>query len=181
MKDAEEKARNESDQRARAEAVLSRLDEKVRLLESQSLRSIGEALEQGKREGRAEGKQKVLDEVAEQLELVYNRSFRDGWKAALKEAGVPATSDLYLREKTPLPYPETDLRESDKEDAEEENAEEDEDDVQVVSIVEANAVSVLPTTIDNPSTPQDLVPVPAEDTATPPVSASVGPIPPSET
>ncbi len=149
MKDAEEKRRAEAEQRAKAEAELSRLDDKVRLLESQSIRSINEALEQGKREGRAEGEQKVLDEVAEQLELVYNRSFRDGWKAALKKAGVPVTSDLFLREKTPLPYPATDLRESDTEDAgegkaEEENAEEDEDDVQVVGVVEASAVSVPP-------------------------------------
>ena len=75
MKDAEEKARNESDQRARAEVELDRLDAQVKLLESQCLRSIGEVKEEGKCEGKVEGEQKVLDEVAEQLELVYNRSF----------------------------------------------------------------------------------------------------------
>uniref|UniRef100_A0A2N9GL21 Uncharacterized protein n=1 Tax=Fagus sylvatica TaxID=28930 RepID=A0A2N9GL21_FAGSY len=158
MKDAEEKAWTETEQRAKAEAEL----------------------------GKAQGEQKVLDEVAEQLELVYNRSFRDGWKAALKEAGVPATSDLHLRERTPLPYPKTDLRESDKKDAEEEENEEEEDDVQVVGIVEANAVPALPTPTDNPpapdcSAPEDLVLVSAEDTAVPPDSAPAAPVPPSET
>ena len=186
MKDAEEKARNESDQRARAEVELDRLDAQVKLLESQSLRSIGEALEEGKREGRAEGEQKVLDEVAEQLELVYNRSFRDGWKDALKEAGVPATSDLYLRERTPLPYPETDLRESDKEDAAEEvGEEEEEDDVQVIDTVEANAVPTVPTPIGNPSAlvslaPEDPVLASAEDTATSLDTAVISSAPPPE-
>ena len=75
MKDAEEKVRTESEQRAKAEAELDRLDAKVKLLQSQCLRSIGEVKEEGKCEGKVEGEQKVLDEVAEQLELVYNRSF----------------------------------------------------------------------------------------------------------
>jgi hypothetical protein len=186
MKDAEEKARTETKQRAKAEAELGKLQERVRLLESKCLCSIGEAKEEGTREGRAQGEQKVLDEVAEQLELVYNRSFRDGWKAALKEAGVPATSDLHLRERTPLPFLETDLRELDKEDAEEEEKEEEEDDVQVVGVVEANAVPALPTPTDNPpapdcSAPKDLVLVSDEDTAVPPDSAPAAPVPPSET
>uniref|UniRef100_A0A2N9IAX9 Uncharacterized protein n=1 Tax=Fagus sylvatica TaxID=28930 RepID=A0A2N9IAX9_FAGSY len=183
MKDAEEKARTESEQRAKAEAELDQLKEKVTLLESECLRSIGEAREEGKREGKAEGELKVLNEVKEQLEMVYNRSFRDGWKAALKEAGVPATLDLHLRENTPLPYPKVDLRESDKEDAEEEEDEDEEDDVQVVGSVEANAV---PTPIDNPSAlvssaPEDSVLVPAEDTATPVDLAPVASAPPTET
>ena len=146
MKDAEEKARTQFEQRAKVEAELDQLKEKVKLLKSECICSIGEAREEGKREGKAEGELSILNEVKEQIELVYNRSFRDGWKAALKEAGVPATSDLLLRENTPLPYPKVDLRESDKEDVEEEEDEDEEDEVQVVGGVEANAV---PTPIDN--------------------------------
>ena len=43
MKDAEEKARTESKQRAKVEAELDQLREKVKLLESECIRSIDEA------------------------------------------------------------------------------------------------------------------------------------------
>ena len=85
MKDAEEKARTESECRERVEAELIQLKDKIKTLESECIRLIGEAWEEGKREGKAEGKQLILEEVKEQIRAVYNRSFRDGWKAALKK------------------------------------------------------------------------------------------------
>uniref|UniRef100_A0A2N9EIM2 Uncharacterized protein n=1 Tax=Fagus sylvatica TaxID=28930 RepID=A0A2N9EIM2_FAGSY len=169
MKNAEEKARTESEQRARVEAELVQLKEKVKLLESKCVRSIGETREEGKREGKAEGEQLILDEVKEQIQAVYNRSFRDGWKAALKKVKISTASDLLLRENMSLPYPEADLRESDEEDAEEEEGEDEEDEVQVVGGDETNPVHIP---ADNPpapssSTPIDSVPISPEDSPAP--------------
>ena len=101
----------------------------------------------------------------------------------MKKTGIPTTSDLLLRENTPLPYPEADLRESDKEDVEEEEDEDEKDEVQVVGGVEANAVL---TPIDNPSAPVssapiDSVPVRTEDPVAPADLAPVASAPPTET
>ena len=59
MKDAKEKVRTESEQRVKLEADLIQLQEKIKKLEAECVRSIGEALENGKREGKHEGKQEA--------------------------------------------------------------------------------------------------------------------------
>ncbi len=59
MKEAEDKARSESEQRLKLEAELSQLQEKVRKLEAECVHSIGEAMENGKNEGKQEGKQEA--------------------------------------------------------------------------------------------------------------------------
>uniref|UniRef100_A0A2N9FPM5 Uncharacterized protein n=1 Tax=Fagus sylvatica TaxID=28930 RepID=A0A2N9FPM5_FAGSY len=112
MKDAEDRARSESEQKVKLESELAQSLEKIKTLEAEYLRSLGKTLESGKKEG----KQEAWGEIKDQIQGVYNRSFRDGWKAALKKVGTPASSDLLLRENTPLPYPNAGLRESDEED-----------------------------------------------------------------
>jgi hypothetical protein len=67
MKEAKEKARTESERRTKIEADLVQLQEKVKNLEAECVRSIGEAREDGKWEGNQEGKQEVLNEVKDQL------------------------------------------------------------------------------------------------------------------
>ena len=56
MKEAEDRVRSESKQRAKLEAELAQQLEKVRKLKTEYLRSLGEALENGKKEGEQEGK-----------------------------------------------------------------------------------------------------------------------------
>ncbi len=141
MKDAEEKARSESEQRTKLEAELAQYQEKVRKLEAECVRSIGEAMENGKKEGKQEGKQEAWDEIKDQIQGVYNRSFRDGWKAALKKVDIPASSDLLLRENTPLPYPDAGLRELDKEDDDEEDDEDEGDEVEIIGDVQDDQVA----------------------------------------
>ncbi len=63
MKEAEEKAMTESEQKAKVESELVQLQDKIKNLKFECIRSIGEAREEGKREGKAEGKQLILEEV----------------------------------------------------------------------------------------------------------------------
>uniref|UniRef100_A0A2N9IY06 Uncharacterized protein n=1 Tax=Fagus sylvatica TaxID=28930 RepID=A0A2N9IY06_FAGSY len=138
MKEAKERARAKAEHRAKMEAEFTQLQEKVRTLKAECIQSIGKA--------REEGKQEVMGEVRAQLQGVFNRGFRDGWKSTLRKAEVPDSSDLFLRNSTPLPYPEAGLKDLDDEDEEE-----DED--------EANGepsnqiVDSAPRVADNPPTP----------------------------
>ena len=124
--------------------------------------------------------------MADQLELVYNRSFRDGWKAALTKTGTPTTSDLFLRENTPLPFPQVDLKASDDE-AEEGEGGEREDEV----VEELGGSEIVPILIPTDDAPGPVPTVPldptlsqteepsAQEEAAPLVSAPPDSIPPS--
>uniref|UniRef100_A0A2N9I9D7 Uncharacterized protein n=1 Tax=Fagus sylvatica TaxID=28930 RepID=A0A2N9I9D7_FAGSY len=186
LKDAEEKVRSESEQRAKAEAELAPLHDRIRRLESECCQSIEKARIDGIREGKAEGEQKILDEVADQLELVYNRSFRDGWKAALTKTGTPTTSDLFLRENTPLPFPQVDLKASDDEAEEGEGGERKEEVVEELGGSEIVPILIstddmpapIPTVLLDPTPSQTEEPS-AQEEAAPLVSAPPDSVPPS--
>ena len=132
-------------------------------------------MENGKKEGKQEGKQEAWGEIKDQIQGVYNRSFRDGWKAALKKVDIPASSDLLLIENTLLPYPDTGLREPDKEDEDEEDDEDEGDDVEIIGDVQDDQAAnpVLISTDDPPITatsiPVDSVPMTTEDPPAPSV------------
>jgi hypothetical protein len=129
LKDAEEKARIEAEQKAKAKAEAVELNEKVKLLEAECLRSIGLAREEGIQEGKKVGQEELMEQVRTDFQGVFNRGFRDGWKLALKKAKVPSSSKWFLRDETPLPYPNAGLRNSDVEDADDEDDEDEDEDV----------------------------------------------------
>ena len=118
MKEAEERARTEAEQKAKIEAEVVQLREKVRNLEAECIQTIGKA--------REKGKQEVMGEVRAQLQEVFNRGFRDGWKLALRKTDVPNSLDLFLRDTTPLPYPQAGLKDSNDEDEEDDEDETEE-------------------------------------------------------
>uniref|UniRef100_A0A2N9J834 Uncharacterized protein n=1 Tax=Fagus sylvatica TaxID=28930 RepID=A0A2N9J834_FAGSY len=105
MKETEERTRNEAAKRIQMEEKMAQLKEKMRKLETECIQSIGEA--------REDGKEEVMEEVKAQFQMVYNSGFKDGWKSALNKAEVPDASDLFLRDNTPLPYPDTRLKDTD--------------------------------------------------------------------
>uniref|UniRef100_A0A2N9EFP5 Uncharacterized protein n=1 Tax=Fagus sylvatica TaxID=28930 RepID=A0A2N9EFP5_FAGSY len=169
MKDAEDRARSESEQKVKLEAELAQSLEKIKKLEAEYLCSLGETLESGKKEG----KQEAWGEIKDQIQGVYNRSFRDGWKAALKKVGTPVSSDLLLRENTPLSYPDAGLRESDKEDEDGDDDEDEEEDAEVIGDVpEGQAIDPIVISAEDPPTitvsaPVDSTPVVTENPPAP--------------
>ena len=83
-----------------------------------------------------------------ELQGVFNRGFPDRWKLALKKADVSSSLEMYLRDNTPLPYPEAGLKEYDNED-------EDEEDEEVGAEREAQAADPAHLPTGNPPTPAD--------------------------
>jgi hypothetical protein len=90
--------------------------------------------------------------VKVELQGVFNRGFWDGWKSALKKADVPSYSKMYLRDNTPLPYPEAGLKEFDDEG---EDEEEDNDVEEAGTKQEDRAADSAHPTTDNPPIPTD--------------------------
>ena len=111
MKEAEEKARTETAYRVHIEAEATQLKEKVKKLETECIKAIGEAQEDGKKE--------VMAEVRAQLQSMFNAGFQDNWKLALQKAEVPKSSELFLLSNTPLPYLDAGLTDSEDEGDEE--------------------------------------------------------------
>ncbi len=147
MKDAEEKASAEAELRSKKETEVAELQDKVRLLESKCIQSIGKAREEGKQELRAK--------VANQLQGVFNRGFRDGWKSTLKKAGIPSSSDMFERSNTPLPYPKAGLKDLEDEEEDDEDEEEEARIEEAVPEQEARAEDSAHPAMDNPPTPTD--------------------------
>uniref|UniRef100_A0A2N9HPI1 Uncharacterized protein n=1 Tax=Fagus sylvatica TaxID=28930 RepID=A0A2N9HPI1_FAGSY len=156
MKDAEDRARSESEQKMKLESELAQSLEKIRILEAEYLLSLGKTLESGKKEGKRE----AWGEIKDQIQGVYNRSFRDGWKAALQKVGTPASSDLLLRENTPLPYPNAGLRESDEEDEDSDEDEDEEEGAEVIGDVpEVQAIDPIVIFAEDPPATAVLAPI----------------------
>ena len=127
MKETEERARTKETKRAKAETEVAEIQEKMKELESECVRRLGnahkEGMEEGLKKGKELGREGAMDEVATQFKLVYNSGFRHGWKSALSKTEQPETSDLFLRTNTPLPYPNAGLKNSDDEGDEEDKEE----------------------------------------------------------
>jgi hypothetical protein len=128
MKEVEERARTEESKRAEAEAKVAKIQEKMKELESECVRRLGnahkEGMEEGLKKGKELGREGAMDEVATQFKMVYNSGFRHGWKSALNKTEQPETSVLFLRTNTPLPYPDIELKNSDDEGDEEDEEDE---------------------------------------------------------
>ena len=91
-----------------------------------------------------------MAEVKAKLQGVFNRGFRDGWKSGLKKAKIPRSAKWFLRDKTPLPFPEAGLKNSDAED------EDDEDEIEEVGGEQDNALdpsALVPEDALDPSAP----------------------------
>jgi hypothetical protein len=126
----------------------------------------------------------VLDQVRTDFQGVFNRGFRDGWKSALKKAKVPSSLKWFLRDETPLLYPDAGLMNS---DAKDEDDEDDEDKTEEVSGEQGTGPSA-PIPEDSSAPPEDV----ADPSASAPIDlavsdppatygpAPVDPAPPSE-
>jgi hypothetical protein len=127
LKETEERVRTEETKRAKAEAEVAEIKEKMKELQSECVLRLGnahkEGMEEGLKKGKELGREEAMDEVATQFKLVYNSGFRHGWKSALNKTEQPETSNLFLRTNTPLPYPDAGLKNSDDEGDEEDEEE----------------------------------------------------------